>query len=56
MSCYDYKCINCGVEEQRIGGLDDNIALCIECGNSILRLNEDIFLPYFNQTVDSVDV
>jgi putative FmdB family regulatory protein len=51
MPSYEYKCIHCGAEEERIGGLDDNTALCVDCGNLMLRLNEDIFRPYFEQTV-----
>lgn len=49
MPSYEYKCIQCGAEEERIGGLDDNTALCVECGDLMLRLNEDIFRPYFEQ-------
>lgn len=49
MPSYEYKCIHCGAEEERIAGLDDNTALCVDCGNLMLRLNEDIFRPYFEQ-------
>jgi putative FmdB family regulatory protein len=51
MPSYEYKCIHCGAEEERIGGLDDNTALCMDCGNLMLRLNEDVFRPYFDQPV-----
>jgi putative FmdB family regulatory protein len=51
MPSYEYKCIHCGVEEERIGGLDDNTALCMDCGNLMLRLDEDVFRPYFEQAV-----
>jgi putative FmdB family regulatory protein len=49
MPSYEYKCIHCGAEDERIGGLDDNTALCMDCGNLMLRLNEDAFRPYFDQ-------
>ncbi len=52
MPAYEYKCIHCGAEDVRIGGLDDNTALCVECGNLMLRLNEDAFWPYFEKTVE----
>jgi putative FmdB family regulatory protein len=51
MPSYEYKCIHCGTEDERIGGLDDNTALCMDCGNLMLRLNEDAFRPYFDQPV-----
>ena len=49
MPSYEYKCIDCGAEEERIAGLDDNTALCMDCGSIMLRLNEDVFRPYFEQ-------
>lgn len=50
MPSYEYKCIHCGAEDERIGGLDDNTALCMDCGDLMLRLNEDAFRPYFEAT------
>jgi putative FmdB family regulatory protein len=52
MPSYEYKCIHCGAEEERIGGLDDNTALCVDCGNLMLRLDEDVFRPYFEAAVE----
>ena len=49
MPSYEYKCIDCGAEEERIAGLDDNTALCVGCGNLMLRVNEDVFRPYFEK-------
>jgi putative FmdB family regulatory protein len=49
MPAYEYKCIDCGAEEERIAGLDDNTALCVDCGSLMLRLDEDVFRPYFEQ-------
>ena len=47
MPAYTYKCIQCAVEEVRIAGLDDDTAICLACGDLMLRLDEDIFRPYF---------
>ncbi len=49
MPMYEYKCIQCQAEDERLGGLDDDTALCLECGNLMLRLNDDAFRPYFEQ-------
>lgn len=49
MPMYEYKCIHCQVEDERLGGLDDDTALCLECGNLMLRLNDDAFRPYFEE-------
>lgn len=49
MPIYEYQCIQCQVKDERIGGLDDDTALCLECGNLMLRLNEDALRPYFEQ-------
>ncbi len=50
MPFYAYKCIHCYAEEERLGGLDDDTALCLQCGNIMLRLDEDVFQPYFEES------
>jgi hypothetical protein len=30
-----------------VAGLDDHTALCTQCGSLMLRLDEDVFQPYF---------
>ena len=47
MPIYSYQCADCGVQDQRVGGLDDHTALCVACGGLMLRLDEDLFKPYF---------
>jgi putative FmdB family regulatory protein len=47
MPVYEYQCVDCGEVDQRVGGLDDHAAICALCGSLMLRLNEDVFLPYF---------
>lgn len=50
MPIYDYQCVDCGDREQRIAALDDHTALCARCGGLMLRLDEDVFGPYFEAT------
>lgn len=45
MPIYTYKCTDCGQEDQRIGGVDDHCALCLECGGIMLRLDADVWAP-----------
>lgn len=49
MPLYQYQCLDCGGKDQRVGGLDDYAAICVQCGGVMLRLDEDIFRPYFDQ-------
>jgi len=47
MPIYEYQCVDCGGRDQQVAGLDDHMALCPNCGGLMLRLDEDVFLPYF---------
>jgi putative FmdB family regulatory protein len=47
MPIYEYQCVDCGGRDQRVAGLDDHTALCFPCGGLMLRLDEDVFQPYF---------
>ncbi len=47
MPAYCYQCVQCQAQEIRIGGLDDHVAICIACGHLMLRLDLDLFAPYF---------
>jgi putative FmdB family regulatory protein len=49
MPIYEYQCVDCGGQDQRVAGLDDHTALCSQCGGLMLRLDEDIFRPYFEE-------
>lgn len=49
MPLYEYQCVDCGGLDQRIGALDDHTAICAECGSLMLRLDEDVFQPYFDK-------
>jgi putative FmdB family regulatory protein len=47
MPIYEYQCVDCGGHDQRVAGLDDHTALCTQCLGLMLRLDEDVFRPYF---------
>ncbi len=47
MPIYEYQCVDCDGRDQRVAGLDDHTALCADCGGLMLRLDEDVFTPYF---------
>jgi len=49
MPIYEYQCVDCGGLDQRVAGLDDHTALCTQCGSLMLRLDEDVFQPYFEE-------
>ena len=49
MPIYEYQCVDCGKLDHRVAGLDDHTAICIDCGGLMLRLNEDVFQPYFEE-------
>jgi len=49
MPIYEYQCAECGGRDQRVAGLDDATALCVSCGGLMLRLDEDVFAPYFEE-------
>jgi putative FmdB family regulatory protein len=49
MPIYEYQCVDCGGRDQRVAGLDDHTALCTQCGSLMLRLDEDVFRPYFEE-------
>ncbi len=49
MSIYEYQCVDCGGRDQRVAGCDDYTAICADCGGLMLRFDDDIFLPYFEE-------
>jgi putative FmdB family regulatory protein len=52
MPIYDYLCADCGGRDQRVAGLDDHMALCVQCGGLMFRLDEDVFQPYFEERLE----
>jgi hypothetical protein len=47
MPLYRYRCLSCNASDHRVAGLDDHVALCTECGDLMLRDDQDVFRPYF---------
>jgi len=54
MPIYEYQCVDCGGRDQRVAGCDDHTALCVHCGGLMLRLDEDVFQPYFDGSQSSL--
>jgi predicted anti-sigma-YlaC factor YlaD len=50
MPAYYYHCTHCQKTDCRIGGVDDHLAVCAHCRNLMLRLDDDLFAPYFEAT------
>ena len=53
MPIYEYQCVDCRGQDLRVAGLDDHTALCAQCGSMMLRLDEDVFKPYFEEAAPS---
>ena len=49
MPIYEYQCVDCTGQDERVAGLDDHTAICAQCGGLMLRLDEDVFRPYFEE-------
>ncbi len=49
MPLYDYQCLDCGSRDSRVAGLDDHMAICSHCGSLMLRMDDDLFSPYFSE-------
>ena len=49
MPLYNYRCVDCGADDCRIAGLDDHVAVCVDCGGMMLRTDDDLFAPYFER-------
>jgi len=48
MPIYRFICLNCGIVEPRIGGVDDVTATCVECKGGLMgRLDVNPWEPYF---------
>ena len=56
MPVYEYQCVDCGGLDQRVAGLDDHTAICTQCGSLMLRLDEDVFQPYFDNQDELADI
>ena len=54
MPIYEYQCVDCGGRYQRVAGLDDHTALSPQCSGLMLRLDEDVSQPYFEEVASPV--
>jgi len=48
MPLYNYRCTECRQPDTRVAGLDDHLAVCHVCRGVMLRVDQDIFAPVFN--------
>ena len=55
MPIYEYQCVDCGGRDQRVAGCDDHTALCAHCGGLMLRLDENLFKPNFDESQQEED-
>ena len=49
MPVYEYKCVDCGGQDQRVAGWDDHTAICVLCRGLMLRLDEEVSEAYFEE-------
>jgi hypothetical protein len=49
MPKYFYQCLYCGNYDLSLAGLNDHMALCSQCGNLMLRLDDDFFWQCFDK-------
>jgi hypothetical protein len=49
MPKYNYQCLYCGHYGLSLAGFNDHMALCSQCGNLMLRLDNDIFWQCFDK-------
>jgi hypothetical protein len=52
MPIYDYQCLYCGNCDLRVAGLNDHMAICTQCGNLMIRWEEDFFWAFFDKKSD----
>jgi putative FmdB family regulatory protein len=52
MPIYRYHCLDCGSWDQRVAGLDDDMAVCTNCGGLVLRVADHVMGPYFEEISD----
>lgn len=48
MPIYKYQCLYCGNCDLNLAGLNDHMNLCSQCGNLMLRLDDDFFWQSFD--------
>jgi hypothetical protein len=48
MPLYEYQCVDCPATDQRLAGIDNLTALCVDCGGLMLRRDD----PFDRRTLD----
>lgn len=49
MPLYSYQCPDCHTTDKRIAGVDDHTALCVKCDGLMLRTDNDIWTPLWDE-------
>jgi len=49
MPLYNYQCLYCGNCDLKLGGLDDRMTLCPQCGSLMLRSDDDFFWQFIDK-------
>ncbi len=49
MPKYNYQCLYCGNCDLNLGGRNDHMTLCSQCGNFAIRLDDDFFWETFGK-------
>jgi hypothetical protein len=49
MPIYTYQCLYCGNCDLILAGLNDHMTLCSQCGNLMIRLDDDSFWECFDK-------
>ena len=49
MPVYNYKCLYCDNCDVSLAGLNDHMALCSQCGNVMVRLDNNCFWQFFDK-------
>jgi hypothetical protein len=49
MPIFNYQCLYCGNCDLSLSGLNDHMTLCSQCGNLMLRSDDDFFWQYFDK-------
>lgn len=49
MPLLQFKCVDCQTVDERVSAPFEETALCAQCGGLMLRVDEDLFEPYFDR-------
>lgn len=52
MALCEYRCIDCAAVDRRLGGLNDSLAICDQCGGLMFKYDEEVLGRYFDKISD----